>query len=341
VAKGRLAAAERAAGSPELKEALAEGQLSSAQLKIVTEAIAVAPEAPVALLSLIAGGASHQELCDAATRQQSAARKRQDERACRARVHAKRHLHTFQDQDGGIRGNFSCDAVEWARVAPLVEAEAKARWKAAGSKSGESLEAHRVDAFIDLLATSGTGALRSARPRAIVVINAESLCRGTTRGDELCEIEGIGPVSVEAACELIGDTALQFVIRDGVDITTVTGTSRAIKDRIDVALLVRDRTCANPRCGRRRGLERDHCTIDYRDDGPAEMANLARLCARCHDLKTHGGWILGGEPGKRTWDPPPDPPSAGVIDRRRKVAAAKAQGKRSSAKTDRNPPRRT
>jgi hypothetical protein len=43
-AKGRLAAAERAAGDPLLTEALHEGELSAAQLNVVAQAAAEAPE---------------------------------------------------------------------------------------------------------------------------------------------------------------------------------------------------------------------------------------------------------------------------------------------------------
>jgi hypothetical protein len=52
-AKGRLAAAERAAASPSLTEALHEGGLSSAQLAVVTKAAAEAPESTGDLLASI------------------------------------------------------------------------------------------------------------------------------------------------------------------------------------------------------------------------------------------------------------------------------------------------
>jgi hypothetical protein len=161
-----------------------------------------------------------------------------------------------------------------------------------------------------------------------VLVDAEALRRGTTQGDELCEVEGIGPVSVDAATELIGDAGLQFVIKDGMDVRTVTGTTRVIRDRINIALLVRDRHCVVPTCGKRLGLERDHCKVDYAADGPTEMANLARLCPACHNLKTNGGWKLGGGPGHWTWDPPARPPSAGRINRQRKLTVARAKAKR-------------
>ena len=263
VAKGRLVAAERAADSPDLAEALHDGHLSAAQLKIVADTTAVAPGAPGALLMLIAKGASNQELSDAASRRRAAARKVECERERRARVHANRHFRWHQDDNGGIRGEFLCDEVAWAKVAPGLEADAKARWKAAGAAGGATLEAHRLDAFLALMAEAGgsTGPSGPA-PRAVVLVDAEALRRGTTQGDELCEIDGIGPVSVDAATELIGDAGLQFVIKDGMDVRTVTGTTRVIRDRINIALLVRDRHCVVPTCGKRFGLERDHCKVD-------------------------------------------------------------------------------
>jgi hypothetical protein len=263
--------------SPDVAEAVHKGHLSPAQLKIVTDTFGAGPEAPGELLSLVDGHASLQELSDAATRKRAEARSKECDRARQARVHADRQLRWHQAEGGGIKGEFFCDEVAWARVDRVLEAESRARRKADGATSGESLEAHRLDAFIDLMAgsaKSGAETRSGARDRAIVVIDAQALRRGTTGTDELCEIEGIGPVSVEAATELIGEAGLQFVIKEGIDVRTVTGTTRGIRDRINTALLVRDRKCVVPICGKRLGLERDHYRIDYIDDGPTELANL-------------------------------------------------------------------
>lgn len=67
--------------------------------------------------------------------------------------------------------------------------------------------------------------------------------------------------------------------------------------------------------------------IDFVNEGPTELANLARLCAPHHDMKTNGGWTLGGGPGRWTWDPPLKPPSKGRLDRERKVASEKAKAR--------------
>jgi hypothetical protein len=333
-ARGRLAAAERAARTPVLTKALHGGDLSADQLEVVTKTSAEVSDAVATLLPLAQGGASHQELRDTAARLKAASRRREDERARRARVNAHRHFRVHQPDTGGVRAEFFCDEVQWARVGPLVEAQAKERWKAAGAKDGDSLDAHRLDALIDLLA--GSGGDRSTRVETLVLIDAAALRRGTTEGEETCEIEGIGPVSVAAATELLSEGGLRYLIKEGFDIKTVTKATRDIAKCIDAALIVRDRTCCIHNCGKRLGLERDHVHVDYADDGPTELDNLVRLCPEHHALKTHGGWRLEGKPGNFRWIAPAHPKSAGAISRARKVAAAKGK-----ATKDRNKPRRT
>jgi hypothetical protein len=331
VAKGRLASAERAARSAALRQALHDGALSADQLKLVTTTSAEVKDAAETLLPLARGGATNQELGDVATRLLAAARQRETERARRSRVKAHRHFRWSQVQGGGIRGEFSCDEADWARVFPILEAAAKGRWKAAGAKDGEPLAAHRLDAFVDLMAGSGSG--RRTRVETLILVDAEALRRGTTEGDEMCEIEGIGPISVAAATELLTEGALRYLVKEGIDIKTVTKSTRDIAQCIDAALIARDRVCcANP-CGKRHGLERDH-VVDFAGGGPTELDNLVRLCPEHHVLKTYGGWTIEGRPGDWKWVAPARPKSAGAISRARKLAAAKAKAKVNS-------PRRT
>ena len=161
----------------------------------------------------------------------------------------------------------------------------------------------------------------------MIIVNAESLRRGTTEGDELCEIEGIGPVSVAAAKELLSEGGFQYLVKEGFDIKTVTKSTRVIANCIDMALIVRDRVCADRAVGNSLGLERDHRQLDYGQDGPSELDNLVRLCPKCHRLKTDGGWRLEGRPGAWEWVAPAKAPSAQQMARSRKVAVAKAKAK--------------
>jgi hypothetical protein len=327
-AKGRLVAAGRAQAVPALTEALHEGELSSAQLALLSETEAAVPEAVDTLLELTEQGASHQELSDAAARLRAAARNKDTERARRERVHQGRYFRWRQSPEGGIRSEMWCDEIAWSRVAPQLEAEAKARWKAAGN--GEPLEAHRLDALLDLLTrgTTGGGPGSAPRPHTLVIVDAAALRRGSTEGDELCEIEGIGPVAVDAVVELVGEGGMQLLVKDGVDIRSVTSTRRDLPQRVEAALVVRDRTCVVTGCGKRHGLEGDHCRVDYDNDGPTCLDNLARLCPEHHALKTYGGWRLEGGPGHWEWIAPAHPKSAGFIARARQLAAAKAKAKR-------------
>lgn len=132
VAKSRLTAAERASGDRALTEALHDAELSAPQLKVLGETAVVVPGASETLLGLTEKGISHQELNDAATRLRAAALARHSEALRRARVQRARHLRWHQCPEGGIRGEFFCDEVAWAKVAPTLEAATKERWKAAG-----------------------------------------------------------------------------------------------------------------------------------------------------------------------------------------------------------------
>jgi hypothetical protein len=316
---------------PELAEPLRAGRLSAPELKVLSDASLTAPESLPELVSLAVGQASHKELADAASRATCRARSVEDARLRRARIHAARHLNWHQDEGGGIRGEFLCDEVAWAKVAPNLEAEAKKRWKASGGADAESLAAHRLDAFLNLLSGPTRGG-DGPRPHALVLIDAAALRRSHLVPSDTCEIEGVGPVSLEMAHELLEESTVQFVIKTGRDITTVTSSTRTPAQRTAMALIARDRSCVVPGCGKRLGLEGDHRTVDYSDDGPTTLSNLVRLCPAHHDMKTNGGWRIMGRPGHWRWVPPEKPPTAGRIARTRRLTAAKAK---------RNLPRRT
>ena len=151
-AKSRLAAAEKASRVPKIAEALHEGELSGSQIDLLTRTEAAAPGSAATLLDMVDNDQSHQELSDQAARMKAAARSKEAEHQRRSRVHAARHFRWHQDKDGGIRFEGFCDEADWARVAPTLEPEAKRRWKASGAHDAATLDAMRLDAFIDLLA---------------------------------------------------------------------------------------------------------------------------------------------------------------------------------------------
>ncbi len=323
-ARARLAAAARAAVEPRLSGPLRQGKLSTPELQVLSDAATTAPESLSSLLEMAAGESSYRELSDAAVRAKCAARSAESARRRRARVHAARHLNWHQDPHGGIRGEFLCDEVTWARAVPVLEAAAKSRWRDSGAADGGSLASHRIDALVELLAGTHAGG-DGPRPHALVLIEAEALHRGHLEPGDTCEIDGVGPVSLEMATELLGEATTQFVIKTATDVAAVTSPTRVLPQRAAMALIVRDRACVVPGCGKRLGLENDHCDVDYADGGPTELSNLARLCPEHHAMKTHGGWKILGKAGRWKWLPPEKAPSAGRIARTRRVSAARAK----------------
>ena len=98
---------------------------------------------------------------------------------------------------------------------------------AAGSVEGESLRAHRLDAFVDLLAGAEAGG-GTAAAQALVLIDAAALRRGALRSGDTCEIDGVGPVSLEMATELLDEASVQFLVKTGRDIATVSSPTRTL-----------------------------------------------------------------------------------------------------------------
>lgn len=141
-------------------------------------------------------------------------------------------------------------------------------------------------------------------PEILVRVDAAALRRGEVQAGEVCEIAGVGPVSVAAARELLGEGFFTLLVDDGVDIRTVTSTKRAIPRRVTKALLLRDAACVVPECPETEQLEIDHWGLDYSWGGPTAIDNLCRLCHVHHKMKTEQGWRLAGGPGRWEWLPP-------------------------------------
>ena len=144
-------------------------------------------------------------------------------------------------------------------------------------------------------------------PQVLVRVDAAALQRGAVTGDEICEIAGVGPVSVRVARELLCEGFLTLLVTDGVDVRTVTSTTRSVPARVEKALLLRDVSCVVPGCGATERLEIDHWRKDFSWRGPTELANLCRICPAHHAMKTRTGWQLVGGPGRWRWLPPKTP----------------------------------
>lgn len=150
----------------------------------------------------------------------------------------------------------------------------------------------------------GRSAARPIKAEVMVLINAETLLG---LDDRSAELHGYGPISAEAARELLRSvshwTGLLQDPRSG-EILGV-GRQRRIPPGLRRWLQARDATCRFPGCiSNALTAEVDH-TIPWARGGPTSHENLECLCRKHHAFKTSGFWkARQPEPGVLEWTSP-------------------------------------
>jgi hypothetical protein len=249
-----------------------------------------------------------------------------------AALHKARRCRTWTDADGSFRLDASLTPEAGATLAASLSAESARHFERARKEGArESRDAYTADALVALVTGRGIigrpskavspedgetdagterpGPRRSLDPKALVTlrVDLDALRRGTVGTGEVCEIPGVGPVSVDTARGLMGDALFHLVITNGVDVTTICHLGRSIPTALRRAVVDRDRTCVVPGCDVAQGLEMDHWGLSFIDGGPATLENVARLCSHHHYLRTHRGFRLSGGPGRWAWEAPAKP----------------------------------
>jgi hypothetical protein len=148
---------------------------------------------------------------------------------------------------------------------------------------------------------------RWSNPRylALLRIDAAALRRGQVRGEELCEIAGVGPVPVSVARDLLGDAIVKLVITTGIDVANVTHLGRGPTTAQKIAMMWTNPLCSVQGCHRSR-IEYDH-QKPWAQTKHTRLDELDPLCTFHHDLKTRLHWALETGKGKRAFVPPDDP----------------------------------
>lgn len=141
---------------------------------------------------------------------------------------------------------------------------------------------------------------RRSRHDALILVNLESLRRGQVEQGEVCEINGIGEISVETALHLLGESLFRIVIRDGVDLRCATSRSRHWKAVVKDLMDFREVRCGVRGCDAILGLERHH-HVEFANGGETSLHNGVRLCHHHHDLITNRGFWLE-EAGYGAWN---------------------------------------
>lgn len=312
-ARATLEVAGKLAEAPGTAEALRAGALSARQAEAIAPAAAADPSSEQRLLDMAACQALG-KLRDECMRVRAA---KTDMEQQREELHRDRSYRRWTNRKGAACGAFELTPEAGAELDRLVKPFIDRVFdRARRDGRRESSEAYAADGLLDMARVSarepGTddeaAAAAASAPRtgrrknpAIVIVNLESLLRGWIEGDELCEIPGVGQVSVTAARELLTDGLLRIVIRDGTDVLNVTHAGRCGSDVQFTAIQARQKgTCLNPTC-RNRIDQIDH-TEGFTITGATALDELGGLCLRCHGLKNKQGHTYRREPdGTFTW----------------------------------------
>ena len=315
-----LAASEKLDELEATAEALRNGELSPTQAHEVTSGAGADPSAELELLDT-AKNASVPELKRKAKKVRAAATNA-EEKAKRAEEN--RDLFSGVDEDEGEgwfhgKGPATTIAELLALLEPWVQAEFD---KARRAGRRERRGALMFDALLTALrfaaacrngkmtgrGADGAPASGPVGPPVTILgrVDVTALLRGATVAGEVCEIDGLGPVSVEALRALLPQAAIDLIITNGVDVFNVTHFGRRATARQQVVLDWIGGQCTRQGCGATRHLQVDH-RIDWAHTHLTELRALDWLCVPCHRRKTHQGWALVDGTGRRPMVPPEDP----------------------------------
>jgi Domain of unknown function (DUF222)/HNH endonuclease len=154
----------------------------------------------------------------------------------------------------------------------------------------------RADALVQVcrhyLDAQDRPAVAGERPHVIVTVDVDSLGRsedvpGTARSSG-ARLADVGAISAKDALMWACDAQVTRVITDAASRPLDVGrTVRITPPWIRKALLVRDKSCAFPDCGRPPSWCDPHHVVHWINGGPTALSNLVLLCRRHHRLIHH------------------------------------------------------
>jgi hypothetical protein len=297
-----LETARRLEDLPRTAEAFQDGKVSETEVREIASAASLSPTSEPKLLETARTG-DVTELREACRRVRHAAVSDELERY--ETIHRSRYLRSWSDHDGAFRLDAKLTPDAGATVMAALEPHRRRAFEDA-RKAGrkDRPEAYLADALVSL-AEEAPNTKSPIGPRAMVHVRVDhaALLRGRRKGQETCEIAGIGPIPVASARALASDAILAAVLTEGADVKAVAHLGRTIPARLRTALQARDTECAVPGCHNRHRLEIDHIE-PFAEGGPTSLDYLVRLCRPHHHMKTNLGFRLVGGPGKWKWISP-------------------------------------
>ncbi len=304
--------AERLDDLPATNQAFRAGQLSEAQVREISYAASQDQSCEGQLLRSAKCRTLKglKEDCQRVHR-----RVRGDDAEWAKRLHDSRAVYRWAEPDGSLRLDARLAPDRGATVFSALDAETDRIFRearAAGQRDP------RAAYMADALRQPRHQRSRASPSTCACPLDAAPVARGHVLPGEHCEIDGVGPIPVTTARQMLADARVTTMVRDGDAITHVSSMTRTIPAKLRRWLEETYPQCGRQGCDNTIGLIIDHI-VDYAhltklgEIPPTTQDNLWRLCPTCDDLKTYRGWKITGGPG--TWDliPPdhpddPDPP---------------------------------
>jgi hypothetical protein len=307
-ARSLLDTSKRVAGQPKVERALRAGELSMAKAEVVARAIEVAPGEANRLLAL-AASAPLAKVKEESLRTKAAVNGDENH----ARIREERSA-TFRTDAEGAWNLYARGPVDDGAVfVTVLEGITDEFFKTAYAEGrNEPRAAYAFDALVEMARRASGGgcetkpASRAPQLLGLVRVDHSALVRGRVRGDEVCEIAGLGPIPARVARDLLGDAVVKLVLTKGVDVANVTHLGRGPTVAQKIAMWWRTPQCTSLDCTHVQRIQFDH-REEWRKTHHTRLDEGDGLCGHCHDLKTRFGWALVEGTGQRPMVPPDDP----------------------------------
>jgi len=224
-----------------------------------------------------------------------------------------------QEQDRYLHLSPSLDGVWYidGRLGPEGGARLAAALAAIAGPPGRedkrSAAQRRADALVDLVSERlDSGSLpRTGGQRPHLMLIADLVTLQRQPGSRAAELDWGQTICGESARRLACDAALTAILVDEQgEPLSVGRTTRVVPAGMRRALVLRDRSCRWPGCGRPATWCDAHHLEPWLDGGATKLSNIALLCRAHHGLVHEGGWRLVRTPGGELEAVPPPPDRA-------------------------------
>ena len=331
---------------PTVRQAVQAGEISTSSLRVLASAQETDPEAFARSEASLLEAARRHSVADLA---KVANHWRQlTEQECSGggeeSLRARRRLHASVLLDGMVRVDGDLDPETGETVLTALGAVVDSDVRSSPAPDRRTPAQRRADALGELcrqwLDRSDRPNVAGERPHLTLTVDAGVLS-GLARGDAFAaesplrartaelaqrlvgEFDHTGPVGPRAVRRLACDASVMRVVMAGRSQPLDVGRrTPVIPPAIRRAVIVRDRRCRFPACGRPRAWCEAHHVQHWADGGPTALWNLMLLCRPHHRMVHEGGFsltLVHGEPVFRR-------PDGSELVRRRDGELAHAAG---------------